>query len=145
MTKISGALSEERDGESELDESSFSGSELQDSVQTASERKLENATPSSSSGVPYSDYGSAISYRLVELSSLMQTFEELHRCRGGRLVYNDEQAKRYGNSSLINIECTKCKKKVHLQTSANPGGNWRAQSAVDVNRRMVFSACEMGV
>ena len=70
----------------------------------------------------------------------MQTFEELHKCRGGKLVYNDEQAKRYGNinSSLINTECTKCKKKVHLQTSANPGGNWKVQNAVDINRRMVF-------
>ena len=32
-----------------------------------------------------------------------------------------------------------------MKTSANPGGNWKAQSAVDINRRMVFSACEMGV
>ena len=143
-TETSGALPKESDDERDHSESCSSDNNPQDSVQTASERKLENATPSTSS-VPYSDYGSAISYRLVELSSLMQTFEELHKCRGGKLVYNDEQAKRYGNSSLIHIECTKCKKKVHLQTSANPGGNWKAQSAVDINRRMVFSACEMGV
>ena len=35
--------------------------------------------------------------------------------------------------------------KVHLQTSANQGGNWKAQNAVDINRLVVFSACEMGV
>jgi len=144
ITENSGASPEQSGCESDLSESRSSDSEFQDSVETASERKLANSTPSTSS-VPYSDYGSAVSYLLVELSSLMQTVEQFHKCRSGRLVYNDEQAKRYGNSSLINMECTKCKKKVHLQTSANSGGNWKAQSAVDTNRRMVFSACEMGV
>lgn len=46
---------------------------------------------------------------------------------------------------LIHIECTKCKKKIYLQTSANCGGKWKAKNASDINRRMVYSACEMGV
>lgn len=75
----------------------------------------------------------------------MNTFQELHKCKGGKIVYNDEQAKRYGNSSLIHIQYTKCKKKVYLQTSANCGGNWKAQNAVDINRRIVYSSGEMGV
>ena len=61
------------------------------------------------------------------------------------VVYNDEQAKRYGNSSLIHIDCTKCKKKVYLQTSGNCAGKWKAKNASDINRRMVYSACAMGV
>ena len=47
--------------------------------------------------------------------------------------------------SLLNVECTKCRKKVYLQTSANDGGCWKAQNASDVNRRMVYATCEMGV
>ena len=52
-------------------------------------------------------------------------------------MFNDEQVQ--------SIECAKCKTKVHLQTSANQGDNWKAQNAVDINRQVVFSACEMGV
>lgn len=90
----------------------------------------------------YEEPESSISYRLVEL---MNTFQELHNCKKGKLVFNDEQAKWYGNASLTHIECTKCKKKVHLQTSANCGGKWQAKNASEINRRMVYSACEMGV
>ena len=111
--------------------------------ETASTRKLETcASPNSSS---YDGNFSSVTYRLVELTSLMEAFQQLHKCKGGRLVYNDEQAKRYGNSSLLHIECTKCKHKAYLQTSANSGDSWKAQSASDINRRMVYSACEMGV
>ena len=75
--------------------------------ETASTRKLETcASPNSCS---YDGNFSSVTYRLVELRSLMQAFQQLHKCKGGRLVYNDEQAKRYGNSSLLHIECTKCK------------------------------------
>ena len=64
---------------------------------------------------------------------------------GGKIVFQEDQAKRYGNSSLLHIECTKCKQKVYLQTSGNSSENWNASSAVDVNHRMVYSAFEIGV
>lgn len=119
-------------------------SDMEQIKETASSQKLKTiASPNSSSS--YYEDSSSITYRLVELSSLMGAFQQLHKCKGGRLVYNDEQAKRYGNSSLLHIECTKCKQKAYLQTSANSGGSWKAQSASDINRRMVYSACEMGV
>ena len=96
--------------------------------ETASERKLGTVTPTHTEE-HYEDRTS-ISYHLVELSGLMTTFQELHKCNGGKIVYNDEQAKEYGNGSLIHIQCTKCKKKVYLQTSANCDGNWKAQNAL---------------
>ena len=130
---------EDNDPESGLADSDNSQSKAECSKETASERKMVTVTPTK-----YHEEESSISNRLVELSSLMSTFQELHNCKRGKLVYNDEQAKRYGNSSLIHIECTKCKKKVYLQTSPNSGGQWRAKNA-DINRCMVYSACEVGV
>lgn len=129
---------------SDPDAPSSSNSEEEHSPVTASERKLENSTPSTSVSSGYDGCGT-MSYRLIELSSLMRSFSAFHKCKGGKVVLNDEQAKRYGNSSLIHIECTKCKRKVYLQTSGNSGGNWKPQSASDINRRIVYSACEMGV
>lgn len=55
ITENSGASPEQSGCESDLSESRSSDSEFQDSVETASERKLANSTPSTSS-VPYSDY-----------------------------------------------------------------------------------------
>ena len=136
-------VTEGNDPESDPGDSLSSQSEEECFKETASERKL--GTVKRTRTTEYYEDQSSISYRLVELSSLMNSFQELHNCKKGKLVFNDEQAKRYGNSSLIHIECTKCKKKVYLQTSANCGGKWKAKNASDINRRMVYSACEMGV
>ena len=75
----------------------------------------------------------------------MRTFEEFHKCKGGKIVFNEDQAKCYGNSSLIYLECTKCKKRASLQTVGTSNKQWQASNAMDVNRRIVYSACEMGV
>ena len=107
---------------------------------TASEQKLGSG---SSTASHYEE--NAYSYRFVELSSLMRTFEEFHKCKGGKIVFNEDQAKRYGNSSLIYLECTKCKKRASLQTVGTSNKQWQASNAMDVNRRIVYSACEMGV
>ena len=75
----------------------------------------------------------------------MRTFEEFHKCKGGKIVFNEDQAKCYGNSSLIYLECTKCKKHASLQTVGTSNKQWQVSNAMDVNRRIVYSACEMGV
>jgi len=73
-----------------------SQSEAECSKETASERKLGSMTPTRTT--EYYEDESSISYCLVELSSLMNTFQKLHNCKKGKLVYNDEQAKWYGNT-----------------------------------------------
>lgn len=82
--------------------------------QTASARKIGNQSQGRSE---LSEEGS-YSYRLIELSSLMRSFKMLHQCEaGGELTFNDDQDRRYGNSSVIQIECTKCDTEFELQTS----------------------------
>jgi hypothetical protein len=61
------------------------------------------------------------------------------------LKVGDDEARRYGNSSVINIECSKCEVKIELQTSGNKSQAWKPQNAMDTNRRMVYSSMEMGV
>lgn len=101
------------DRESYPGDSDNSQSKAKCSKETASERKL-GTVPTPHSTKYYEDR-SWISYCLLDLSSLMNTFQ--------KLVCNEVLAKWYQNSSLIHIECTKCKKKVYLQTPANCGGN----------------------
>ena len=92
------------------------------------------------------DVDGAYSYRLIELSNLVNAFEPLHECEfGGELKVGDDEARRYGNSSVINIECSKCEVKIELQTSGNKSQVWKPQNAMDTNRRMVYSSMEMGV
>ena len=110
--------------------------------QTASARKIGNQSQGRSE---LSEEGS-YSYRLIELSSLMRSFKMLHQCEaGGELTFNDDQDRRYGNSSVIQIECTKCDTEFELQTSGNNNESWRPQNAMDINRRMAYTASEIGV
>lgn len=86
------------------------------------------------------------SYRLVEITSLLQTFQSLHICEhGGELKVCDDEARRYGNSSVIVINCTKCDTEIELQTPGHKSEGWNPKNCKDVNRRMVYSAMEMGV
>ena len=64
---------------------------------------------------------------------------------GGELTIKDDVARTYGNSSVIEIECSKCDTKVELQSLGNTSGSWTAKNALHVNRRMVYAASEMGV
>jgi hypothetical protein len=58
------------------------------------------------------------------------------------LTLRDEVARTYGNSLVIEIEWFKCDIKVELhQLQGTPVG----QTAMDINRRMVYAASEMGV
>ena len=60
------------------------GSEEQWPV-SASERKLENATLSTSVCPGYNGCGT-MSYWLIELSSLMRSFSAFHKCKGGKVI-----------------------------------------------------------
>lgn len=109
--------------------------------ETASMRKLCNQAAGGSDDLDHS-----FSYRLIELSSLLSAFQPLHQCHaGGELSMSDDVARTYGNSSVFEIECSKCDTKVELQSSGNTSGSWTPQSSMDINRRMVYAASEMGV
>lgn len=91
-------VTEGNDPESDPGDSLSSQSEEECLKETASERKRGTVTRTRTT--EYFEDQSSISYRLVELSSLMNSFQEPHNCKKGKLVFNDEQAKRYGNSSF---------------------------------------------
>ncbi|CAB4026151.1 THAP domain-containing 2, partial [Paramuricea clavata] len=110
-------------------------------IETASMRKITSQNTERSE-----DVDGAYSYRLIELSNLVSAFQPLHKCEfGGELKVGDDEAYKYGNSSVINIECSKCKVKIELQTSGNNSQAWKPQNAMDTNRQMVYSSMEMGV
>ena len=91
-------------------------------------------------------FDGAHSYRLIELSNLVSAFQPLYNCpSGGQLKVSDDEAHRHGNSSVINVECSKFDVKIELQTSGNNSQVWKPKNAMDTNRRMVYSAMEMGV
>ena len=55
------------------------------------------------------DFDGEYGYRLIELSNLGNAFQSLHNCEsGGELKVTDDEARRYGNSAVIIIECSKC-------------------------------------
>ena len=92
------------------------------------------------------DLENSYSYRMTELSGLLSAFQHLHQCEsGGELQMKDDKARRYGNGSVLELECTKCDTKLELQTSGSTTESWTNRSSTDVNRRMVYAACEMGV
>jgi hypothetical protein len=92
------------------------------------------------------DFDGEYGYRLIELSNLANAFQSLHNCEsGGELKVTDYEARRYGNSAVIIIECSKCDTKIELQTSGNKNQGWNPKNSIDINRRMVYSAMEMGV
>ena len=102
-------------------------------------RKL-GKQPKNASDVSDNSY----SYRLVELSSLLKAFQPLHQCEvGGELTMSEDEALMYGNSSVIHIECSKCDTKLDIQTSGNSSESWTPQTAMDVNRRMVYAGSEI--
>lgn len=92
------------------------------------------------------DFDGEYGYRLIELSNLANAFQSLHNCEsGGELKVTDDEARRYGNSAVIIIECSKCDTKIELQTSGSKNQGWNPKNSMDINRRMVYSALEMGV
>lgn len=59
----------------------------------------------------------------------------------------DEKLRRWF-SSLLFFECTTCLKRLYLQTSNHPHSStytWTASDSADVNKRMTFAACEVGL
>ena len=61
-------------------------------------------------------------YRFIHLDSVRRTFEEGHKCKNANIIFEEEQAKRYGQSALFALQCSSCKKKTYLQTAKNDGG-----------------------
>ena len=56
-----------------------------------------------------------------------------------------KKLKRYGQSALFALQCSSCKKKTYLQTAKHDGGAWTPQVAMDINKRLVYAACETGI
>ena len=109
--------------------------------ETASVRKI-----TSQSKDRREDFDGEYGYRLIELSNLANAFQCLHNCEsGGELKVSDDESRRYGNSAVIIIECSKCDTKIELQTSGNKNQGWNPKNSIDINRRIVYSAMEMGV
>ena len=83
------------------------------------------ATQSSSSprlaGKETQDYQEPEPY-FIHLDSVRRTFEEGHKCKNANIIFEEEQAKRYGQSALFALQCSSCKKKTYLQTAKNDGG-----------------------
>ena len=84
-------------------------------------------------------------YRFIHLDSVRRTFEEGHKCKNANIIFEEEQAKRYGQSALFALQCSSCKKKTYLQTAKHDGGAWTPQVAMDINKRLVYAACETGI
>ena len=54
------------------------------------------------------------------------------------------QAKRYGQSALFCLQCSKCKK-TYLPKSKSNANSWDPNNATGINRRLVYAACETGI
>lgn len=124
---------------------------------TASERKIKDSVESSSRGVvegeargedydpskPY--YVEDPGYRFFHLSNVYQAFQDSHKCKNAQIIFNEDQARRYGQSALFSLECSKCKKKTYLPTSKSTANKWDPNDATDINRRLVYAASETGI
>ena len=123
---------------------------------TASERKLMGSVKSTGSDVvegegskeydssrPY--YVEDPGYRFFHLSNVYQAFQDSHKCKNAKIIFNEDQARRYGQSALFSLECSRCKKKTYPPTSKSTGNNWDPNDATDINRRLVYAASETGI
>ena len=124
---------------------------------TASKRKLMGSDDSTSSDVdegegsskeydpskPY--YVEDPGYRFFHLSNVYQAFQDSHKCKNAKIIFNEDQAKRYGQSALFSLECSRCKKKTYLPTSKSTTDKWDPNDATDINRHLVYAASETGI
>lgn len=115
--------------ESSTDESSCSDSEIED----------DDRDPSD----PY--YVEDLGYRFFHLSNVHQAFQESHKCKNAQILFIEDHAKRYGQSALFCLQCSKCKKKTYLPTSRSTGNSGDAIHTTDINRRLVYAASETGI
>ena len=101
---------------------------------TASERKLMGSVESTGNDVvegegskeydsskPY--YVEDPGYRFFHLSNVYQAFQDSHKCKNTKIIFNKDQARRYGQSALFSLECSRGKKKTYLPTSKSTGNN----------------------
>jgi hypothetical protein len=84
-------------------------------------------------------------YRFVHLSNVYQAFQDSHKCKNAKIIFNEDQAKRYGQSALFCLECSKCKKRTYLPTLKSMGNTWDPNDATDINRCLVYAASETGI
>ena len=83
-------------------------------------------------------------YRFFHLSNVHQAFQHSHKCKNAKILFNEDQAKCYGQSALFSLQCSKCKKKTYLPTSKSTGNNCDPNHA-DINRCLVYAASETGI
>ena len=76
---------------------------------------------------------------------MYKAFEDGHKCQNARILFEEDQAKRYGQSALFALQCSKCKKKSYLPTSKVTGNFWDPNDATDINRCLVYAASETGI
>ena len=114
---------------------------------TASQRKLlgfgVESGESTCTDDGYGDEGTG--YRIFHLDSLKQAFENFHNCPEGEVTVVEDNSKRYGLSVMLVVHCSKCKLETRLPTTKPTALSWRARDASDINRRVVYGACEIGV
>ena len=83
-------------------------------------------------------------YRFFHLGNIHQVSQEGHKCKNAKILFVEDQAKRYGQSALFCLQCSKCKK-TYLPTFKSNGNSWDPNNATDINRRLVYAACETGI
>ena len=84
-------------------------------------------------------------YRFFHLSNVYQAFQDRHKCKYVKIIFNKDQARRYGQSAPFSLECSRCKKKTYLPTSKSTGNNWDPNDATDINWHLVYAASETGI
>ena len=84
-------------------------------------------------------------YQFFHLSNVYQAFQDSHKCKDAKIIFNEDQARWYGQSALFSLECSKCKKKTYIPTSKSTANKWDPNDASDINRRLVYAASETGI
>ena len=100
--------------EAHLTDGNSSDDRPQRKIITASERKLQSFfghKVNDDSGADFRLNNSDTGYRFVNFSSIKQAFQECHNCDDAEVLVEDED-KRYGQSLVFSLECSKCHKKI---------------------------------
>ena len=84
-------------------------------------------------------------YRFFHLSNVYQAFYDSHKFKGSKIIFNEDQARRYDQSALFSLECSKCKKRTYLPTSKSTANRWDPNYATDINRCLVYAASETSI
>ena len=100
--------------EADLTDGDSSDDRPQRKIITGSERKLQSFFEhkvNDDSGADLRLNKSDTGNRFVDLSSMKQAFQECHNCDDAEVVLVEDEDKRYGQSLVFSLECSKCHKK----------------------------------